>query len=113
MADKSRFESGTTVEQTDELKTAEVTTGAGTSISVRFRKIGRVATVKFTNGSYTANANTTLITFPTGFEPLDGLDFQDTYASKRIQVSTNGTMTCGETLSNINLRGAFTYLTKQ
>ena len=89
--------------------TESVTTGSGTSITVFFRKVGRVCQMRLSNGTYTANANETLITIPDGFIPAENLDFRDTYSNKRL-MGSGKYLYCPESLSSTILRGIVTYI---
>ncbi len=88
---------------------ASVTSGAGTAISVVFNKIGRVCSMRIINGSFTGNAFETLITIPQGFEPLDNVDYLESYGGKRVILNGN-TLYCAENLSSTPLRGSATYI---
>ena len=90
-----------------------VTTGAGSSIAVGFYKFGKVVCVRFANGYYTAEANASLFLIPLGYEPVDVVDFRDTYSNKRINGGGYGRereMYCTEALSNTAIRGTFCYI---
>lgn len=89
---------------------ATVTSGAGTSIAVVFYKVGRVCSMIIGNGSFTVNVNDELFAVPEGFEPMDVVDFSDSFANKRIIVNNNRKVTCGENLTSQPIRGSVTYI---
>ena len=90
--------------------TADVTTGAGTSISIHLTKKGNMVYLWIESGTFTANANETLVQLPSGFFPVSILDVRDTYSNKRLNINTDGTLICKEALSGTILRGTFFYM---
>lgn len=74
-------------------------------------KSGCVASISFKN-SATAGAGEAFATFPDELKPNDIVEFKDSYSGKRIQIATNGDVSCTEALSNTAIRGTLTYVTK-
>lgn len=112
-ADMVGYGTGTVKDALDELTdsdTADVTTGAGTSISVHLTKKGNMVYLWIESGTFTANANETLVQLPSGFFPVSILDVRDTYSNKRLNINTDGTLVCKEGLSGTILRGTFFYM---
>lgn len=87
-----------------------ITTGAGTSIAINVKKVGRMVSIRFGNGSYTASADATLFTISAKFCPIMTIDFLETYGKKRIFIAEDGKVTCNEALSNTPIRGTITYI---
>jgi hypothetical protein len=90
--------------------TTSVNEGKGTSITVEIRKAGLMVVVTFINGSFTATADQSIITIPTGYRPNRKIDVLDTYGKKRLLIDTDGTVVTKETLSAEPIRGSFTYI---
>ena len=90
--------------------TTTVNDGAGTSITVEIRKAGEIVVVTFINGSFTASADTTILTIPLGYRPNRKIDVLDTYGKKRLLIDTDGTVKCKEALNSDPVRGSFTYI---
>lgn len=90
--------------------TADVTTGAGTSIAIHLIKKGKLVYLWIESGSFTANANNTIVQLPSGFFPVLICDVRDTYSNKRLNINTDGTIVCKENVSGTILRGTFTYM---
>lgn len=107
------YGNGTVDDALDELTesdTADVTTGAGTSIAIHLIKKGKLVYLWIESGSFTANANNTIVQLPSGFFPVLICDVRDTYSNKRLNINTDGTIVCKESISGTILRGTFTYM---
>lgn len=107
------YGSGTVKDALDGLTnsdTADVTTGAGTGILFHLIKKGNMVYLWIESGTFTANANETLVQLPSGFFPVSILDVRDTYSNKRLNINTDGTLVCKEGLSGTILRGTFLYM---
>ena len=58
----------------------------------------------------TASAEETLWTLPEGFRPVVKQDFLDSYSKKRIQIYTNGKISCSEALNGAYIRWCIMYI---
>lgn len=78
---------------------------------VRAIKAGNLVQLSFEYASaFTASANASILTLPTGLRPSDNVSFTDTLSQKRVVISTDGTVFSTSALSSTNLRGYVTYI---
>ena len=103
-----------TIIDIDKVSNTSVTTGEGTSIRVNLYRSERVVYVAFTSGNYTAAADATLLTIPSGYRPISQADFVDSYSgTNRINIATDGTVSCKTALNNYPVRGTISYICSQ
>lgn len=82
-----------------------------TANGLRYWKFGRVVMVCFDANNITATANTPFAYIPSGYLPIYEFSVRETFNNKSLFFSgTDGGISCGEALSNVNIRGSFTYI---
>ena len=107
-ADMVGYGAGTVKGALDLMTPRQVSTGDANIVAW---KSGYVASISFAN-SVTAGAGVAFVTFPDELKPNNIVEFKDSYSGKRIQIATNGAVSCTEALSNTAIRGTLTYVTK-
>jgi len=87
--------------------------------SAKVYKVGRVAFINCVAGSYYCTAGAQIKdsasgtgwVISSGFRPVAQVEIKEALNGKRITIGTDGTVTCNEALSGINLRFSGCYIT--
>lgn len=83
-----------------------VTTISGST----FYKSGNVITVKLAENNVTVSANIAFITIPSELRPQIDMDYIEPISGKRIFFCTDGRVCFNENVSNLTVRGTYTYI---
>ena len=94
----------------DFMKVKTGTVSTTSSLGFTVKKQCGIVTICCSSGTVTASASTAFATIEDGFRPAFNVDVASSAGGYRVQIATDGTITCTSALSNTTLRFTLTYI---